>query len=203
MSGVRERRRRRRVRTRQAAWIRTRANAKLLPCVLWDQSETGARIAAAFSDKLPEVFTLIDNKQSRLCRIIWWTNGLVGVRFLEASEASEDLPAAQHRKSHQAKAAPRRFDNVRLMSVARSLDTMQGPAKQNGFSISHIAAGFLLALVALTTLFYFAGWESGPGVVWAVEVCQEADSLCRHPEFSGGAAVLMALIYFFTKGMEL
>ena len=72
-----------------------------------------------------------------------------------------------------------------------------------GPSVSFFAAGFVLVLIGLTALFYFAGHQSELGSAWALDVCREADSLCRHPEFPGGASVLMALVYFAARGMEL
>ena len=60
-----------------------------------------------------------------------------------------------------------------------------------------------LALEHRVLLYDFRGHgQSELGSAWALNVCEEAGSLCRHPEFPGGASVLMALVYFAARGME-
>jgi hypothetical protein len=195
-----EKRKRRRVRTRHAAWIRNSPNAKLIPCVLWDQSDTGARIAAAHSNKLPDVFTLINDKEAapRACRIVWRKGSAVGVQFIESIDEADAIAAAPSRKPQQAEPARPLFEGIKV-----SVGALQGEsAPRSGLSIAGVALGLLLLLVILTIVFFIAGQEGGTGNAWAAEVCQQADNMCRHPEFSGGASVLMALVYFAAKGME-
>jgi len=197
-----EKRRRRRARARQAAWIKRSANTKPIACVLWDVSEGGARIAAAHADKLPDVFTLIADKKAapRLCRVAWRRSSLVGVQFIDAAEA--DALAARPRSAPQS-------DPTRPAAAQASLSQvlyrapMDDSAKQSGFSLSLLAAGFLLVLVALTIVLFVAGQETGAGVIWADAVCREAGGMCLHPEFGAGASVLMVIVYCATKGMEL
>jgi hypothetical protein len=55
----RELRRTRRKPKRQAAWISYGANNTPIPCVIWDLSEEGARLAPARSDILPDFFILV------------------------------------------------------------------------------------------------------------------------------------------------
>jgi hypothetical protein len=38
---------------------------------------------------------------------------------------------------------------------------------------------------------------------WATELCENTKNFCQHPEWSAVPAVLMALVYFSVKGMEL
>jgi hypothetical protein len=192
----REKRRRRRVRTRRAAWIDVGGDAKPSRCVLWDQSEDGARLAPAHASKLPDIFTLIlDKTTAHRCRVVWRKGPLVGVRYLRSAE------------DEQASAKPAAAEPPRELSpdLQRSLAThgAAAAALPAGPSVSFFAAGFVLVLIGLTALFYFAGQQSELGSAWALDVCHQADSLCRHPEFPGGASVLMALVYFAARGMEL
>jgi hypothetical protein len=191
-----EKRRRRRVRTRRAAWIDVGGDAKPLRCVLWDVSEGGARLAPAQANKLPDTFTLIlDKTTAHRCRVVWRKGPLVGVRFLLSAE---DEKAAA--KSAVAEPSRELSPELRRSLAAHGA---ADAAPTAGPSVSFFAAGFVLVLIGLTVLFYFAGQQSELGSAWALNVCQGADSLCRHPEFPGGASVLMALVYFAARGMEL
>ncbi len=176
----------------------------LVPCVLWDQSDGGARIAAAYINKLPQVFTLIRSNQPDLfCRVVWRKGALMGVRFVDEAEAGEEIAALQRSGRQQPEATRSGPDSLTLATLGWHPEAAEGSAKGNVFLSSFVAAGFLIVLVALTIIFYFAGHETGSGVVWADRICQEANGMCQHPEFSGGASVLMALVYFAAKGMEM
>lgn len=195
---MRERRRRRRVLYAVPSGIRSDVG-KPIPCVLWDDSETGARLAAAHATKLPEVFTLVSDKQSsRLCRIVWRKSPLVGVQFIKANETSQQPAIGETRNRHKVQPT-----GPVLGSIGLALTSIHGSTKGNEFPVSFIAAGFLFTLIVLTILFYFAGHESQSGVAWAVEVCQRGGNLCQHPELPGAASVLMGVVYLTTKGMEL
>ena len=191
---LREKRRRRRVRTRRAAWINVDDSVKPLRCVLWDVSEDGARLAPAQAGKLPDVFTLIlDKTTAHRCRVRWRKGAQVGVRFLRGG-VDDNAPAAKPQTAEPPRDLP-----AGLRVAASALDDASLPA---GPSVSFFAAGVVLVLIALTVVFYFAGQQSEVGTAWALNVCEEAGSLCRHPEFPGGASVLMALVYFAARGME-
>ena len=193
----REKRRRRRVKTRRAAWINIDGNAKPVRCVLWDVSEDGARLAPAQAGKLPDVFTLVlDKTTAHRCRVMWRKGAQVGVRFLRRA-AEENAPAAKPQPAEPPRELPAGLHSA---VGAYALD---GAAVPTGPSVSLFAAGFVLVLIALTVLFYLAGQQSELGSPWALNVCQEASSLCRHPEFPGGASVLMVLVYLAARGMEL
>jgi hypothetical protein len=199
-SRVHEKRKRRRARSRQAAWIKLSDSAKPIPCVLWDQSEKGARIAAGHSGKMPDVFALFKNKEAppRLCRVKWRKGSMVGVRFIEPGEV--DRSAAPARNMQEAEAPRPNLSSIKLPPMALYPEIQDGAPP--GSSVSKAAGGFMFLLLGLTVMFYFAGREIGTGTAWADQVCQKANNMCLHPEFSGGAAILMALIYFVTRGME-
>jgi len=191
-----EKRRRRRVKTRRAAWINLDGDAKPVRCVLWDVSEDGARIAPAQAGKLPDMFTLIlDKTTAHRCRVRWRKGAQVGVRFLRGG-VDDYAPIDKPQQAEPPRDLPA---GLRSPVGVRALDDASLPS---GPSVSFFAAGFVLVLIALTVLFYLAGHQSELGSAWALNVCQEAGSLCRHPEFPGGASVLMALVYFAARGME-
>ncbi len=61
-----------------------------IPCVLWDVSEGGARITAAHSNILPDMFVLLLNKatnEQRHCQVVWRRKPHIGIKFIEAGEA--------------------------------------------------------------------------------------------------------------------
>jgi hypothetical protein len=93
----RESRRSRRTPKRQGAWIGYQGGR--IPCVIWDQSSDGARIAAPRSKKLPDTFTLLlsrDGKSRRFCRVAWRSDTQVGIQFIEAlNEDDSGYEAAQ------------------------------------------------------------------------------------------------------------
>ncbi len=191
----REKRRRRRLRARRAASVNLGDNSKPIRCVLWDHSQDGARLAPAYASKLPDAFTLIlDKTTAHRCRVVWRKGPLLGVRFLRGAD-DEQAPAAK--PAEPLRELP---DSVRRSLAGHGLGNAALPA---GPSVSFFAAGFVLVLIGLTALFYVAGQQSALGNAWALDVCQQAGSLCRHPEFPGGGGVLMALVYFAARGMEL
>lgn len=192
---AREKRRRRRVKTRRAAWLNIDGGAQPIRCVLWDVSEDGARLAPAQAGKLPDVFTLIlDKTTAHRCRVMWRKGAQVGVRFLRGG-ADDNVPAAKPLTAEPPRDLP---PGLRSPLPVFAPNDSAPP----GRSVSFFAAGFVMVLIALTALFYLAGYQSELGSGWALNVCQQAGSLCRHPEFPGGASVLMALVYFAARGME-
>jgi hypothetical protein len=87
---LRESRRSRRTPKRQGAWIGLQGGR--IPCVIWDQSAEGARIAAPRSKKLPDTFTLLlsrDGKSRRFCRVAWRSDSQVGIQFIEALDEDD------------------------------------------------------------------------------------------------------------------
>src|SRR5882762_4908322 len=89
----RELRKAKRTPRRQAACVALEGGGRI-PCVVWDMSDGGARIAAARANALPDVFALFltkDGKSCRFCRVAWRRSGQLGVRFVEESAAGIDL----------------------------------------------------------------------------------------------------------------
>jgi len=194
----REKRKRRRERSRHAAWIALPDSNKRLPCVIWDKSGSGARIAAAHVGKLPNVFSLIlDNEPERICAVAWRKNSQVGVAFIESAEELEAF--AGNTAGALANGASKPTINPLLMKAA---PPYRDSGERRDIPMSAITAVLVVALAALTVLFYVAGHQSA-GPSWATQVCDTAGNFCLHPEISSGASPLLALVYFATRGMEL
>jgi PilZ domain len=69
---------------RQPGWLTVAGSDQRIPCVLWDVSDGGARLAAARHHELPDRFTLVLTMSGgeRRCEIVWRNRRFVGVRFL-------------------------------------------------------------------------------------------------------------------------
>ena len=69
---------------RYAASLTVAGQTQRIPCVLWDISESGARIAAAHVHELPHNFVLVLTGQveQRRCEVVWRDRRFVGVKFL-------------------------------------------------------------------------------------------------------------------------
>lgn len=80
-----EKRRSRRARARLAASIRPDDGGRDLPCVVWDLSDGGAKLAVGRPLLLPERFTLLfSGTVQRRCQIMWRDEKFVGVKFVDA-----------------------------------------------------------------------------------------------------------------------
>jgi hypothetical protein len=82
----RERRKHSRHTVISTSWIEVGDGNPPLVCVLWDISESGARLAIASPEKLPAEFSLFASRGSRIgvrCRIVWRTEDQIGLQFLE------------------------------------------------------------------------------------------------------------------------
>jgi hypothetical protein len=203
VQGGPDKRRRRRVRTRRAASIELSASGESIPCVLWDQSETGARIAAPHAERIPAAFALAlsPGEAPRPCHVVWRRGTLMGVHYAATMAEAEALARAKPPARRPEETAGATADSLQLLAPGRYAGTA-GVAVESGFSSSRAAGMFVLLLIAATVVFYVAGQEVGSGSVWALNVCRQADNFCRHPEFSGGASILMAIVYFAIRGME-
>ena len=196
-----EKRRYRRTKGRQAAWIKCDPHAAPIPCVLWDQSDKGARVSAAHSLRLPDTFALIArDKTARMCRVAWRNSAQLGIMFVDANSVTR-LGVPGQTANNQPGAKPP-GDGAPPLALLRVAPRLHGPNEVT-FAVSHLAAGFLLLLIGLTAAFYLAGSEQPSGAVWAQQLCGEANSLCRHPELPGGASVLMAVLFFLARAVEL
>src|SRR5262245_64896306 len=106
---ARELRKSKRTRRRNAAWIVLDSDGARIPCVLWDISDGGARIAAARASALPAVFCLFlskDGKSRRYCRVVWRNGGQIGIRFIEEADADMDLDTPVRYRRHKPAPAP-------------------------------------------------------------------------------------------------
>src|SRR5436305_7077076 len=106
---------------RQAAWISCGDAPALIPCVIWDLTEEGARLASARLNMLPELFTLNftkDGKSSRFCRVVWRKKPHVGVQFIDPAQAAELETRYARRRSP---AGTAQYLPVPLDSAPRSL----------------------------------------------------------------------------------
>ncbi len=62
----------------------------LMPCLLWDVSESGVRITVSDPTAPPQDFALLLSDESRrLCRIIWRGAQQIGVRYIDAPASPE------------------------------------------------------------------------------------------------------------------
>jgi PilZ domain len=210
----RELRKAKRTRRRNAAWIVLSSASVRIPCVLWDVSDSGARIAAAHANTLPHVFCLLlgnDGKSRRFCRVVWRQGGQVGVRFIDEAAADMDLDApVRYPRQKSAPAAPTAAQPAPAPDVIASQLVLPGcgprvvlEREPRAFAFSSVALGLVLLLGAATALFAFAGMQSAAEAPWALAVCERAGNFCRHPEWTIAAGAVMTVVYLAVKGMEL
>ncbi len=70
---------------RRTGWVEAEILDALAPCVVWDLSRNGARLAiAAKSADLPTKFSLLLRGEDvrRECQIVWTGGRFVGVKFV-------------------------------------------------------------------------------------------------------------------------
>jgi hypothetical protein len=199
----REARKAKRTRRRNAAWITLASGGAHIPCVLWDISDSGARLAAPRANVLPGAFNLLlskDGRSTRLCRVVWRTDRQLGVKFIEGDleeEAQRRMPVAAGAVVQAAPSAAA----AALLLPGYGPNFLEKPARQ-GVRLSSFAAGMLVMLMAATALFFTAGMQSGLDVPWAQALCDSAGNFCRHPEWTGMTGGLMAVVYLAVRGME-
>jgi hypothetical protein len=201
----REKRRQKRTLRRNAAWIVLSTGGGRIPCVLWDISEGGARLAAPRPHILPLVFSLVlskDGRSRRYCRVVWRKDGHLGVRFIEESDFERLESRRQPVNVAEAQMSPE-FDAITRGLVLPGCGPGAGSGRERrGFALSSIAFGLLVLLVTATALFAVAGM-GGFEATWATQVCTQAENFCKHPEWTGIAGAVMAVVYMTAKGMEL
>src|ERR1700681_2170318 len=207
----RELRKAKRTPRRQAAWVVLDGGCNRLPCVLWDISEGGARIAAARASTLPDVFGLFltkDGKLRRFCHVAWRRRGQLGVHFVEEAVANIDLdPAPDWMRRRSAPSLPAAKNAVQP-NDAEAIQLLlpwcrpQAWPDDDGrpFRLSTIAFGMLFMLAAATALFFLAGTQDDAD--WALSVCTSAENFCQHPEWTAAAAIAMTVISFTLRAME-
>jgi len=70
--------------SRRAASIKVADDSPDLPCVIWDMSDKGAKLAAVRPLLLPERFTLVfSDTVHRRCQVMWRGEKFVGVQFID------------------------------------------------------------------------------------------------------------------------
>jgi hypothetical protein len=201
---VRELRRAKRTRRRNAAWIGLGNGGTRIPCVLWDISESGARLAAPRCKGLPGAFNLLltkDGSARRRCRVVWRNDRQLGVEFVAAAAPDDDednLPRP---------ATGERTPSGGDVATASLLLPGYGPAflekpQRQGIRISIFAGCMLVMLVIATALFAVAGMQSALEAPWALQLCERAENFCQHPEWTGIAGALMAVVFLAVRGME-
>jgi hypothetical protein len=216
---ARELRKAKRSKRRNAAWIAlSRAGARI-PCVLWDISDSGARIAAARANTLPPVFCLLltnDGKSRRFCRVVWRKEGQVGIRFIDEDAADIDFDGiARHRRPTPVAAASAPPPAARARNAAagellllpgcgpHAAAPVAARAEPRGFAFSSVALGIMLVLGAAAALFTFADMQSALEARWALQVCDSARNFCQHPEWTVAASAVMSVVWLAARGMEL
>jgi hypothetical protein len=183
-----------------------------LPCVLWDISVSGARIAAARAGGLPDVFGLFlskDGHARRFCRVAWRRGGQLGVQFIDEATANIDLeprpgwmrrqPVATAAQAAAPSTELAEIDTIALMMPGYGAQ-LAADSRSRAFRWSSIARALGFALLGATALFVFAGILDETD--WAVSMCTAAGNFCHHPEWTGAAGVAMFAIYLAISGME-
>ncbi len=209
----REQRKAKRTHRRQAAWVVLDGGVTKIPCVLWDISEGGARIAAAHGNALPDVFGLFLNKEGkarRFCQVVWRRGSQLGVRFVEEEVANIDLdPAPAWMRRRKAQLMPAAMPSTPSHDVDTSQvwlpgygphAALDGARRSSVLRLSSVACGILFMLVGATVLFALAHFLDDTD--WAVAVCSSAESFCQHPEWTGAAGIAMFVIFLTLQGME-
>src|SRR5262245_35018954 len=210
----REQRKAKRTRRRNAAWIVLSSGGVRIPSVLWDVSESGARIAAARASSLPQVFCLLlgnDGKSRRYCRVVWRKDGQVGVRFITEAEADMDLDApTRYPRQKPSPGQPAATQPSLPHGDIASQLVLPGcgpravrEREPRVFGFSSVALGLVILLAVATALFAYAGMQGADGAPWARDVCERAGNFCMHPEWTIAAAAVMTVVYLAVKGMEL
>src|SRR5918992_2831633 len=83
LSQFKDKRRRRRAKPRLAALIRIHDESLGIPCIIWDISNGGAKLAASHPRLVPEYFTLeFSTSVHRACKLRWWSKRFIGAKFV-------------------------------------------------------------------------------------------------------------------------
>ena len=67
------------------AWLRLADSSVPHVCVLWDVSETGARLSVTDMDVVPTKFTLLLERNApngTSCRVVWRSRDQIGLEFI-------------------------------------------------------------------------------------------------------------------------
>jgi hypothetical protein len=209
----REQRRAKRTKRRNAAWIVLPSEGVRIPCVLWDISIGGARIAAARANALPAVFRLSsghEGQAERFCRVVWRKDGQVGVKFIDEAAAERELGAPSRRgrgaapPPPPARGAGGNAGDLLLPGCGPSPVVYgRAPAEPRRFGWSSVALAMVVLLAGAAGLFVFADMQSALEAPWALAVCGQARNFCAHPEWTATASGVMTVVWLAARGMEL
>lgn len=188
----RERRRSRRTRKREIAWIEA-DRGPVSSCVICDRSDTGARLQVHRPRALPDRFNLLTGNEGsirHLCEVVWRGDTQVGVRF-----------------------SPE--ERNRVPGPLRPVSDMAGVLKLGGFGAGEAtrsrASGDLqpsslallgCAFLGLATLTLYVANSYEASALLAKQVCETAAVFCEHPEMTGGGSILLGFLYLIIRGME-
>jgi len=106
------------------AYIDLGDGSPLRPCTLCDASQTGAQLALAEPNGVPDEFILAlssDGAARRHCRVIWRNETQVGVEFLK--DIKKDQAPRSWAMRHSAVAAPQTAD-VSTAAAVIDVDTL-------------------------------------------------------------------------------
>ncbi len=70
---------------RRSSWFVGSVGEPLRECVVWDESESGARLIVDAPETVPDTFHIymtLDFSSRRRCRVVWRASKQVGVEFL-------------------------------------------------------------------------------------------------------------------------
>jgi hypothetical protein len=76
------------------AWIDAQDGTPPRVCVLWDISESGARLTLTSYETLPDEFVLRKSRRDpngRRCHVVWRSSEQIGVEFILAKSETEPL----------------------------------------------------------------------------------------------------------------
>ncbi len=70
---------------RRSGWFVGSIGQQLRECIVWDESENGARLVVEAADTMPDLFHIymtLDFSSRRRCRVVWRSKTQLGVEFL-------------------------------------------------------------------------------------------------------------------------
>jgi hypothetical protein len=70
---------------RRCGWFVRQKGEQLRECVVWDESQTGARLVVKAPETIPDTFYIymsLDYTSRRHCRVVWRSSKEIGVEFL-------------------------------------------------------------------------------------------------------------------------
>jgi hypothetical protein len=75
-----------RVTVRRCGWLSRTKGEQLRECMVWDESQGGARLVVDAPGEIPDDFYIymsLESRSRRHCRVAWRTDKEIGVQFLD------------------------------------------------------------------------------------------------------------------------